>query len=96
VNLLLDTHVLLWWDGSDPTLNPKARETIAAQENNVFVSAASVWEIAIKRRLGKLIFQGPVTATIGGNGFHELPILPIEGKMPVISTGTIMTHSTGF
>jgi PIN domain nuclease of toxin-antitoxin system len=80
VNLLLDTHVLLWWDGSDPALNPKARETIAAQDNNVFVSAASVWEIAIKRRLGKLIFQGPVTATIGGNGFHELPILPIDGE----------------
>jgi PIN domain nuclease of toxin-antitoxin system len=80
VNLLLDTHVLLWWDGSDTALNPKARETIGAHENNVFVSAASLWEIAIKRRLGKIIFQGPIAATIGGNGFHELPILPVDGE----------------
>jgi PIN domain nuclease of toxin-antitoxin system len=80
VNLLLDTHVLLRWDGSDPALNPKVRETIGAQDNNVFVSAASVWEIAIKRRLGKLVFEGPIAATIGANGFHELPILPVDAE----------------
>jgi PIN domain nuclease of toxin-antitoxin system len=80
VNLLLDTHVLLWWDSSGPALNPKVRETIRAHENNVFVSAVSVLEIAIKRRLGKIIFQGPIAATIGGNGFHELPILPVDGE----------------
>jgi PIN domain nuclease of toxin-antitoxin system len=80
VNVLLDTHVLLWWDGSDPALNPTVHETIRAQDNNVFVSAASVWEIAIKRRLGKIVFEGPIAAAIGGNGFHELPILPVDGK----------------
>ncbi|MEA2742357.1 MAG: hypothetical protein QOF90_344 [Acetobacteraceae bacterium] len=80
MNLLLDTHVLLWWDGSDPALPPRVHEVIRARDNNVFVSAVSVWEIAIKRRLGKLTFHGPIAATIGGNGFHELPILPIDGE----------------
>jgi PIN domain nuclease of toxin-antitoxin system len=80
VNLLLDTHVYLWWDASQPALNAKAQAIIQAQDNNIFVSAASVWEIAIKRRLGKLTFHGPVAAAIGANGFHELPILPIDAE----------------
>jgi PIN domain nuclease of toxin-antitoxin system len=78
VNLLLDTHVYLWWDGSQPSLNRNVQAMIQSEANAVFVSAASVWEIAIKRRLGKLRFLGPITDAIGGNGFHELPILPID------------------
>lgn len=78
MNLLLDTHVYLWWDGSQPDLNQNARAMIQSKGNAVFVSAVSVWEIAIKRRLGKLTFLGPVTDTIGDNGFHELAILPID------------------
>jgi len=80
VNLLLDTHVFLWWDAHDIALNDHARDTIAVPGNNVFVSAASVWEIAIKRRLGKLQFQGSAAAAIGANGFHELPILPLDAE----------------
>jgi PIN domain nuclease of toxin-antitoxin system len=80
LNLLLDTHVLLWWDATHKALNRNARAIIAAPENSVFVSAASVWEIAVKRRLGKLVFEGPIAATIAGNGFLELPILPIDGE----------------
>lgn len=45
-----------------------------------FVSAASVWEIAIKRRLGKLEFLGSATAAIGTNGFYELPIFPLDAE----------------
>ena len=54
MNLLLDTHVLLWWlDGSD-ALSEKARVAIADGTNPVFVSAAVIWEIRIKQALGKL------------------------------------------
>jgi len=52
VNLLLDTHVFVWWDVQDPALNGEAVGMIAALNNSVFISAALVWEIAIKRRLG--------------------------------------------
>jgi PIN domain nuclease of toxin-antitoxin system len=80
VNLLLDTHVFLWWDRQDNHLNPDTRALIADPGNRIFVSAASVWEIAIKRRLGKLDLRGSAVAAIGNNGFHELPILPIDAE----------------
>jgi PIN domain nuclease of toxin-antitoxin system len=80
VNLLLDTHVFLWWDRQDPALNDHARDAIQDPRNSVFISAASVWEIAIKRRLGKLTFHGSASAAIGANGFHELPIMPLDAE----------------
>jgi len=54
MNLLLDTHTLLWWLDDNPTLSTKARAAISEPENMVFVSAAVVWEIRIKQALGKL------------------------------------------
>jgi len=54
MNLLLDTHVLLWWLNADPTLSKKAQAAIADRKNRVFVSAVAVWEIRIKAALGKL------------------------------------------
>jgi PIN domain nuclease of toxin-antitoxin system len=80
VNLLLDTHVFLWWDSQDKALNADTRALIADPANQVFISAASIWEIAIKRRLKKLDFRGSAVAAIGANGFHELPILPIDAE----------------
>ena len=47
---------------------------MADTRNNVYVSAASVWEIAIKRRTGKLVFHGMAASAISANGFLELPI----------------------
>jgi PIN domain nuclease of toxin-antitoxin system len=54
VNLLLDTHALLWFLADDHHLRPAARQLMADPLNDVFVSAASAWEIAIKSGLGKL------------------------------------------
>ena len=51
---LLDTHAFLWWSGDDPQLSVPARQAVAASENEVYVSAASAWEIAIKMALGRL------------------------------------------
>ena len=80
MDLLLDTHAFLWWDRGDPALNSRASVAIADPANRVFVSAVSVWEIAIKRRLGKLPFQGSPSAAIDTNGFYALPILPIDAE----------------
>jgi PIN domain nuclease of toxin-antitoxin system len=80
LNLLLDTHVFLWWDKWDAALNAAALAAIQNPRNPVFVSAATAWEIAIKRRLGKLVFKGSASAAIGANGFHELPILPLDAE----------------
>lgn len=80
MNLLLDTHVFLWWDRQDKALNAATRALIADPANQVLVSAASIWEIAIKRRFGKLDFRGSAAAAIGANGFQELPVLPIDAE----------------
>jgi PIN domain nuclease of toxin-antitoxin system len=54
MNVLLDTHALLWWWGKDKALSKAALEAIASEQNTVFVSAASMWEMATKLRIGKL------------------------------------------
>jgi PIN domain nuclease of toxin-antitoxin system len=54
MNLLLDTHTVIWALSNDPTLSQEARTAIIDGNNIVFVSAASAWEIAIKKALGKL------------------------------------------
>ena len=69
MNLLLDTHVALWAITDSPRLTPTARELIAAPDNTVHVSAASVWEIAIKHGLGR--GDMPVTAKDAIRYFQE-------------------------
>lgn len=71
MNLLLDTHAFLWWVADEP-LDPAAAAQIADPDSLVAVSAASAWEIAIKRSIDKLRFDGDVSAEIVGNGFEPL------------------------
>ena len=80
MELLLDTHVLLWWDRDDGRLSKEARAAIANTDNGVFVSAASPWEIAIKARKGKLRFSGSSAALIEANGFLPLAISPAHAE----------------
>jgi PIN domain nuclease of toxin-antitoxin system len=74
MKLLLDTHAFLWWDAKDARLAESFRSAIASPRNEVFVSAATVWEIAIKRASGKLIFMQPVGKSIEEYGFSSIPI----------------------
>ena len=78
MTLLLDTQVFLWWNNRDPSLNATAQAAIEDPANDVYASAASVWEIAIERRRGKWRFAGSAAMAIAANGFLELPILPLE------------------
>jgi PIN domain nuclease of toxin-antitoxin system len=80
LNLLLDTHVFLWWDKQDASLNANAFAVIADPRNEIFISAASIWEVAIKRKSGKLAFDGSPSAAIAANGFFGLPVLPIDAE----------------
>ncbi|MEN9315135.1 MAG: hypothetical protein RIS35_1528 [Pseudomonadota bacterium] len=78
MRLLLDTHALLWWQTDDARLSAHARAAIADEANEVFVSAASAWEIATKVRIGKL--DGIPQAAqrfdelLRADGFQPLPI----------------------
>jgi PIN domain nuclease of toxin-antitoxin system len=61
---LLDTHAFLWWITDDVRLSPRARTVIADGDNELFVSAASGWEIAIKAGLGKIQLPSNPTAFV--------------------------------
>ena len=73
MKLLLDTHVFLWWRLDSRRLNRAARETIATAEI-VWVSAASAWEIAIKRTLGRLEFDEPFASMVDDSDFSALDV----------------------
>jgi PIN domain nuclease of toxin-antitoxin system len=72
--LLVDTHALLWWLTDDPALTPTARAAIAEPLDEPLVSAASVWEIAIKRALGKLDAPDGLPDEVTDAGFAWLPV----------------------
>jgi PIN domain nuclease of toxin-antitoxin system len=74
MNLLLDTHVLLWWLDDHQALGEEARAAIRDAHNLVFVSAASAWEIAIKRSLGKLEAPDDLEEAVVASRFQSLPI----------------------
>lgn len=77
MKLLLDTHLLLWAAGSPERLSATTRTLLEAPENELFFSAASLWEIAIKRGLGRNDFQADARVLRRGlldNGYNELPI----------------------
>ena len=84
MRLLLDTHALIWFVGGNTALSGTARQAIEDPENEIFVSAASAWEIATKNRLGKLPNLGPlandVSAVLLRLGFAPLSISVAEGE----------------
>jgi PIN domain nuclease of toxin-antitoxin system len=78
VNVLIDTHTFLWWNTEDPLLSIRAKEIIANGQNEVFLSAASVWEIVIKTAKGRLVLPEPPALYISRRmnlyRFRPLPI----------------------
>jgi len=75
VRLLLDTHVLLWWAAGDRKLSKELRATIASPDNAIAVSAATFWELAIKKQLGRVhIDLADLQKAIAADGFDGLPV----------------------
>lgn len=81
MNLLLDTHVLLWWLTDPAKLSRPAREAITSAENLVFVSAASIWEMTIKSDLGKLEIPDDLAEQMQIERFEELPIRIADARL---------------
>jgi len=73
MKLLLDTHVVLWWQRDDRRLKRAAREAIAVADI-VWVSAVSGWEIAIKVALGRLRLDEPLEVLLAADEFTQLPL----------------------
>lgn len=91
---LVDTHALLWWL-ADIELSDEARNAIADPDALVIVSAVSIWEISIKRQLGKLHMPGDVTSATTDAGFDLLAIGTGHAEAAGALTHTIVIPSTG-
>ena len=96
MNLLLDTHVALWAITDSPRLSRQARDLIESPKTLVWVSAASVWEIAIKRSLGK--GEMPVSSTDAVRYFQEsgYRFLAITAEHAVAVEGLPAHHQDPF
>lgn len=73
MSLLLDTHVVLWWLTDDAALSDDVKSRLD-EEPDVYVSSATVWEVAIKQSIGKLTGQIDLSEEIRDSGFRRLPI----------------------
>ena len=78
--LLLDTHALLWWLAEPRRLNGRAYRAIADAFNEVFVSAVSGWEIAVKRALGKLQAPENLETSVQEQGFTPLSLTSFHAE----------------
>ncbi len=74
MKLLLDTHVLIWWLSDARKLSQTEIDLITDSDNLIFVSAATAWEIAVKKMIGKLEAPDDLPAALAVNNFLELPI----------------------
>jgi len=87
VRILLDTHIFVWWLANDRKFPKAADALIRDPDNEIHVSAASIWEIAIKEGSGQIqVDPSLLVASIADSGFRELPVTvrhAIEtGKLP--------------
>lgn len=74
MNLLLDTHVLLWWLNDEPTLSCEARAVVGDPGHLKVISAASIWEIWIKQRLGKVELPREFSEAVNSQPFLQLDV----------------------
>jgi PIN domain nuclease of toxin-antitoxin system len=81
VRLLLDSHIVLWWDSELIKLSDDQREAIGDSNNQILVSAATVWELGIKRTSGRVILGESIRLLARRLGFVELPITMEHGEL---------------
>jgi len=74
VRLLIDSHALIWWSEASPGLSPAARNAIADPANEVLISIASLWELAIKASSGRLTLPADLETMVASQGFSVLAI----------------------
>lgn len=80
MDLLLDTHALIWWDASAASLSPTAFNAINDPANDVWFSPVSIWEMQIKNSLGKLPLRAPLAQIIADQQTHGLLELPVQSR----------------
>lgn len=88
MRVLLDTQILLWWLADDPALPERAADAIAGTDNSIIVSAATAWEIAIKKATGRLEAPDDLLDALDENDFDQLPITALHA----LAAGVLPAH----
>ena len=87
MKLLIDTHVFLWSEWGSRELSSVAHAALNDPNNRFVVSAATIWEISIKRNTGRLEFEGDLIGACAANAFELLPMTPqhaeLAGSLPL-------------
>jgi PIN domain nuclease of toxin-antitoxin system len=78
MKLLLDTHTFLWWDNAPDRLSATALSALRDPANDLYLSAASAWEILIKSHLGKLTCRLPIADMIANQQSNGVKVLPVD------------------
>lgn len=91
MKLLLDTHILLWFQAGDPALPTAAEQAIRSEANEAFVSMVSLWEIGLKHSIGKLPLRMPLDAFF--NTITEAPFRILALEQPhIVEASTLPLH----
>lgn len=97
MKLLLDTHVFIWWINGSPRLSARCTEAVRDEASRVFVSLASVWEIAIKAGLKRFEVPRNMLAFVRHNlSFYDFTLLPIEMEHAVAVRHLPLHHHDPF
>jgi PIN domain nuclease of toxin-antitoxin system len=74
VKILVDTHILLWWLQDDPKLSTRGKRELGDGENELYISCVSLWEMSIKRALGKLHVPDILMQVVANNNIGIIPV----------------------
>lgn len=91
MQLLIDTHILIWFLEGNLSLSKSRRQIITTPQNDIFVSIASLWEMAIKISLGKLTLSQPLADIIKQIAVENIEILPISPEH-ALQVSTLSFH----
>ena len=96
MKLLLDTHILLWFQAGDPALPKAAEQAIRSEANEAYVSMVSFWEIGLKHSIGKLPLRKPLDALFTTITEAPFQILPLDIPHIVASSALPLHHGDPF
>ncbi|MFH1050526.1 MAG: type II toxin-antitoxin system VapC family toxin [bacterium] len=96
MNIILDTHTLIWYLEGNKSLSVKAKELTESNKNNIYVSIASLWEMSIKIRLGKLKLNIDFSDLSKIFDSYNIKILPLTFEDTLINLNLESEHSDPF
>ncbi len=96
MRILIDTHTFIWYTGASSNLTPQAKNLIASETADVFISIVSIWEISIKVALGKLEIEGDFDQLLNVFSKYDIEILPLDFTHTVRQSSMPFHHKDPF